>query len=280
MNKHILVEQHFKLDYLYFSKYNWSMRYKFTLKLTDPLRNVLPVNYQFELGSWFYRMINNPDGELYQRLVTSGYVINGEQFRQFVFSHLLVPDRKIEGNRLFIQSERVGLIFSTIPDEVLASTVAKTFQDTRFLLGDRTSQVSFVVEKTELLPEPAFTDKMTFKTLSPLHLTQKITGRRNELFLSPEAAEYQELFYENLHKKFRLLNEYDHLQDPGAGKFKLRSPVAQKGITIQSGRSAQTKLIGYQLRFRLQADPGLIRVGYYLGFGEKNHLGFGCCENL
>jgi CRISPR-associated endoribonuclease Cas6 len=111
-------------------------------------------------------------------------------------------------------------------------------------------------------------------------LTQKIPGRKNELFLSPEAAEFQELFYINLHKKFRLLNGYEHPQDPLTGKFKLRSQVAQKGITIQSGTSGQTKLIGYQLRFRLQADPGLIRAGYYLGFGEKNHLGFGCCENL
>ena len=256
------------------------MRYKLTLKLTEPLRNILPVNYQFELGSWFYRKVNNPGSTLYQGLVTAGYVKNGEAFRHFVFSHLMVPDRKIEGDRLMIQSEKVGLIFSTIPDEKLAPFVSELFHNSTFLLGDRISQVGLMVQSVDRLQEPVFTDKMTFKTLSPIHLTQKIPGRKNELFLSPEAAEYQELFYENLHKKFRLLNGTDHSQDPLAGKFKLRSPVAQKGITIQSGTSGQIKLIGYQLRFRLQADPDLIRAGYYLGFGEKNHLGFGCCENL
>ena len=256
------------------------MRYKLTLKLTDPLRNILPVNYQFELGSWFYRMVNNPDSSFCQTLFTAGYVKDGESFRQFVFSHLMVPDRKIEGDRLMIQSATVGLIFSTIPDETLAPFVSELFHNATFLLGDRISQVGLMVQNVEQLPEPLYTDKMTFKTLSPLHLTQKIPGRKNELFLSPEAAEYQELFYENLHKKFRLLNGVEPPQDPSAGKFKLRSPVAQKGITIQSGTSGQTKLIGYQLRFRLQADPGLIRAGYYLGFGEKNHLGFGCCESL
>jgi CRISPR-associated endoribonuclease Cas6 len=256
------------------------MRYKLTLKLEDPSRNTLPVNYQFELGSWFYRMINNPEGALYNHLVASGYTQKGEHFRNFVFSHLMVPDRKIEGDRLLIQSARIGLIFSTIPDESLAPLVADVFQGNQFLLGDRISQVPFLVEKAELLPEPEFTDKMTFKTLSPLHLTMKMQGRKNELFLSPETSGYARFFYENLHQKYQTHNGHDHPHDPLAGKFKLRSPVTQKGITLQSGNPGQNKLIGYQLRFRLQADPALIRAGYYLGFGEKNHLGFGCCEIL
>jgi CRISPR-associated endoribonuclease Cas6 len=256
------------------------MRYKFTLKLVDPSRNILPVNYQFELGSWLYRMINNPDSALYNYLVAAGYSKRGVPFRNFVFSHLMVPDRKIEGDRLLIQSARISLIFSTIPNESLAQLVADVFQGNQFLLGDRISQVPFLVEKVELLPEPDFTDKMTFKTLSPLHLTMKVLGRKNELFLSPETSGYASFFYENLHQKYKTLIGHDHPQDPLAGKFKLRSPVTQKGITVQTGNRGQNKLIGYQLRFRLQADPALIRAGYFLGFGEKNHLGFGCCEIL
>ncbi|HWS01583.1 MAG TPA: hypothetical protein VN249_13260, partial [Prolixibacteraceae bacterium] len=92
------------------------MRYKFTLKLVDPVPNALPVNYQFELGSWLFRMINNPDSALFSYLVSAGYASKDEPFRNFVFSHLMVPDRTIEGDRLFIRSERIGLIFSTIPD--------------------------------------------------------------------------------------------------------------------------------------------------------------------
>jgi CRISPR-associated endoribonuclease Cas6 len=256
------------------------MRFKLILKLSDPLRNILPVNYQFELGSWFYRIINNSEGALYKYLVASGYSQKGEPFRNFVFSHLMVPDRRIEGDRLVIQSQRIGLIFSTIPDESIAPQVAEVFQGNHFLLGDRISQVPFLVEKVELLPEPEFTDKMTFKTLSPLHLTMKMQGRKNELFLSPETSGYARFFYENLHQKYKTLSGHDHPQDPLAGKFKLRSPVTQKGITLQTGNPGQNKLIGYQLRFRLQADPALVRAGYYLGFGEKNHLGFGCCEIL
>jgi CRISPR-associated endoribonuclease Cas6 len=256
------------------------MRYKFTLRLVDPLRNILPVNYQFELGAWFYRMLNNADTTLFACLKSKGYVPNNEPFRNFVFSHLMVPDRKIEADRLIIQCERIGLIFSTIPDESLTPLVHELFHDSRFLLGDRISQVSFQLEKVEQLPEPEFTDKMTFRTLSPLHLTQKIQGRKNELFLSPETPEYSGLFYENLRNKFKICYGQEHPYDPHAGKFKLRSPVTQKGINIQSGTPGQSKLVGYQLRFRLHADVELLKSGYYLGFGEKNHMGFGCCEIL
>ena len=92
------------------------MRLKLTLKLLDPLRNILPVNYQFELGAWIYKLLNNKDSELHNYLVTTGYVLKDESFKKFVFSNLMVQDRKIVGDRLTIQSERVGLIFSTIPD--------------------------------------------------------------------------------------------------------------------------------------------------------------------
>lgn len=256
------------------------MRFKLTLKLLDPLRNVLPVNYQFELGSWLYRIINQNDTAFNDYIHTAGYVELGKPFRSFVFSHLMVPDRKIEGDRLLIHSQQVTLIFSTIPDKNLVSLVTEIFQDVCFLLGDRHSQVSFAITAVEELPEPAFTDKMTFRTISPLHLTQKIPGRKNDLFLSPEASDYSGLFYENLHQKYRGLYGTNSWQDPLAGKFKLRSPVTPKGITLHTETSHQTKIIGYQLRFRLQADPEVLRTGYYLGFGEKNHLGFGCCEAL
>lgn len=256
------------------------MHYKLTLKLLDPLRNILPVNYQFELGAWLYKLLNDKDTELYNYLVTTGYLAKDEPFRNFVFSHLMVPDRKIEGDRLTIQSTAVTLIFSTIPDDFLKPLICELFKDTKFILGDRTSQVSFQIIKIEPQPEPDFTDKMTFKTLSPLHLAVKIHGRKNELFLSPEHPEYAQFFYENLQRKYKILYSHDYPSESLPGKFKLRSPVTQKGINIQSGTAGQTKLIGYQLRFRLQADPALIRSGYYLGFGEKNHLGFGCCENL
>jgi CRISPR-associated endoribonuclease Cas6 len=225
-------------------------------------------------------MLNIAGSPLHDCLASSELLNRDKLFRNYVFSHLIVPDRKIESDRLLIQCERVSLIFSTVPDPELVPLVTSNFLDTRFMLGDKLSQVPFNVEKVEKIPEPEFSDKMTFRTISPIHLSVKIPGRKNDLHLSPEDDSYARYFYENLHQKYSLLYGHEHPHEPVSGKFKLRSEVTQKGITINAGTSGQSKLIGYQLRFRLQADPELIRSGYYLGFGEKNHLGFGCCENL
>ena len=256
------------------------MRYRFILRLVDQQKNILPVNYQFELGSWIYRVLNNPVSSLNSYLRTAGYVSDDEPFRHFVFSHLSVPDRKIEKDRLTVQCDNVSLVFSTVPDPLLIPLVTSEFLGLRFMLGDRISQVGFEVEKIIREPEPVFTDKMTFRTLSPLHLPVRVKGRRNELFLSPDHPDYSRFFYEDLHRKFEYLKGHPHPHDPSAGKFKLRSDITKKGILMHSGKSGQCQLIGYQLRFRLHEDPELLRAGYYLGFGEKNHLGFGCCENL
>ncbi|RLD54679.1 MAG: CRISPR-associated endoribonuclease Cas6, partial [Bacteroidetes bacterium] len=31
-------------------------------------------------------------------------------------------------------------------------------------------------------------------------------------------------------------------------------------------------------KFKIKAPKELLRLGYYAGFGEKNSMGFGCCE--
>lgn len=62
--------------------------------------------------------------------------------------------------------------------------------------------------------------------------------------------------------------------------FTLLSQPRQKGITIKAGTPQQSKLVGYQYNFKIKADAELLRMGYYCGFGEKNSLGFGCCETL
>ncbi|MCE1198140.1 MAG: CRISPR-associated endoribonuclease Cas6 [Marinilabiliales bacterium] len=256
------------------------MRYKLTLKLEDPQRNLLPLNYQYELGAWFYKRLND-ERTGWHRLVTASRLISPSlPFKTFTFSHLVVPDRAVSGDRLQINSPSVSLVFSTLPDPMLSESVMELFSGNRFLLGDRQSQVAFEIVKTELLPEPVFAEKMTFKTLSPIHLPVKVEGRKNDQYLSPEEPDYVLPFFHSLHKKYLLLEGSEHVHDPSAAKFKLRSKVTLKGITMQAGTPSENKLVGYQLRFRLSADPALLRAGYYLGFGEKNHLGFGCCEIL
>ena len=49
-------------------------------------------------------------------------------------------------------------------------------------------------------------------------------------------------------------------------------------ITIKANTPHESKLRGYLFDFKIKAPAEVIKLGYYAGFGEKNSLGFGCCE--
>jgi len=41
------------------------MRFKLTLSLLNRNQNVLPVNYQYELSAWIYKVINQSDRDFF-----------------------------------------------------------------------------------------------------------------------------------------------------------------------------------------------------------------------
>jgi CRISPR-associated endoribonuclease Cas6 len=82
----------------------------------------------------------------------------------------------------------------------------------------------------------------------------------------------------NLKAKIKVFTGNESSFDVHNAVFELLSPPKQKGITIKVGTPQQSKLVGYQYNFKLKADSALLRMGYYTGFGEKNSMGFGCCE--
>lgn len=76
------------------------MRFNLNLSLTDRNRSVLPVNYQYELSSWIYKVINQSDPVFAKWLHDRGFSNDNKQFRLFTFSNLMVPQYEIAGDRL------------------------------------------------------------------------------------------------------------------------------------------------------------------------------------
>ena len=86
------------------------MQFKITLRCLDS-EPVLPVNYQYELSAWIYRVIRYADADYAEYLHRNGHrTPERKSFKLFCFSHLDVPQRRIEGDRLLpvrrIQSRR------------------------------------------------------------------------------------------------------------------------------------------------------------------------------
>jgi len=256
------------------------MRFKLNLSLINRNQNVLPVNYQYELSAWIYKVINQSDPVFAEWLHDKGFSNDQKQFRLFTFSNLIVPQREIINDRLVIKSDQIELIISTLPEETIQHFVSGIFLDREFTLGDRTSSAGFRINTIEALPIPVFTDEMSFRSLSPIFVSDRVEGHRYAQYLAPDYDGYIHLMINNLKEKFNVYTGKESTYDAHNAALTLLSQSRQKGITIKSGTPQQSKLVGYQYNFKIKADKELLRMGYFTGFGEKNSMGFGCCETL
>lgn len=254
------------------------MRFRLTLELTDRTRNILPLNYQYELSAWIYRVIHSGSPEFSTWLHNQGFTNDRKQFRLFTFSNLLIPKLQIVQDRLIIQSVHVELIISMFPLDMIQHFITGLFSDQELRLGDQQSQVPMKVIVVEAVQEPEFSTRMSFRAVSPLLISLKLPDEKYARYLAPDHAEYATLFFRNLEEKLHAFEGLTENIPATPCTFKLLSEPKKKGITIKTGTPEQTKLISYKFDFELSAPADLIRFGYYTGFGEKNSMGFGCAE--
>ncbi|MBU0763843.1 MAG: CRISPR-associated endoribonuclease Cas6 [Bacteroidetes bacterium] len=253
------------------------MRFSLSIS-TDSLQNILPVNYQYELSSCIYRVLNTGNPEFADFLHEKGYLSDNGRFRLFCFSNLIIPEYRLEKDRLRIISPEATLIVSFYPIEAIGSFVTGIFNDQQFTLGDRNSRAAFRIRTVEKQNEPAFTDDMRFRLLSPIHVVRSnpfTPGKTDHL--SPEHKDFAPNLFDNLVRKY---NAYHAAKEFETRTFsiELLSEPKQKLISIKAGSPQESKLKGYLFDFRLKAAPELIRIGYYAGFGKENSQGFGCGE--
>ncbi|HRI59313.1 MAG TPA: hypothetical protein PK228_06310, partial [Saprospiraceae bacterium] len=115
------------------------MQFKITLRCLDE-KPVLPVNYQYELSAWIYKVLQNADAEYAAFLHRHGYTTGRKSFKLFCFSQLNVPRRSIEGDRLHILSREVSFTIGFYLDRAAEEFVRGLFSEQQFSLGDRTSR--------------------------------------------------------------------------------------------------------------------------------------------
>ena len=256
------------------------MRFKLILSLTDRKQNTLPVNYQYQLSECINKLINQSDPGFTAWLQDKGFLDVKKHFRLYTFSNLNVRHREIIGDRLTVKSDPVELLISTLPDETIQHFISDIFRSRKFTLADRVSGAGFKITSIEAVPDPFFTDEMTFRSLSPIFVSQKIEGRKHAKYLSPADEGYIQLIIENLKEKLRVFTGQVSSFDTQDATLELVSSPKQKGSTIKVGTLRETRLVGYHYNFKIKADKDLLRIGYFCGFGEKGSQGFGCCENL
>ena len=254
------------------------MRFKLNLQI-EPLAygNRLPINYQYELSAWIYKIIAQGDKQYAEWLHKNGFSEKHRNFKLFVFSHLYSPGIKFDKDRLIFCSDKASFYLSLLPERSTEAFIKGIFKEQEFSLGDRMSKVQFRVQQIELVPPPDFTDNFVFKTLSPVVVSVCQENSQYPRYVSPDEDIYGQLIRNNLIEKYRLYYQKEYEGDPNF-HFELLSPAKSKLIKIKAGTKEETAVRGFLFTFRLEVDKELLKVMYEAGMSEKNAQGFGCVE--
>lgn len=244
--------------------------------------SILPINYQYELSSLIYRIIDRADSAFSEFLHRQGYVAYGKNFRLFTFSRLKFDRYQVipGSDRLVHEGDRASFEISFLVDRAAEEFIKGLFLDQRLVLGDKLNRVSYHVSQIAAKETPNFREIMRYRCLSPLFIRRK-RDEGGEDYLRPDDRDFGILLMRNLQAK----NSAFVAQADGEVMVRELIPdfsftplgkVYQNGVLIKQHTPYQTKLIAYLFEFQLRAPVELQEIGYYGGFGHLGSQGFGC----
>lgn len=265
------------------------MRFKITFKL--PLKKqVLPLNYQYPVSAWIYKVLANNDRQFAQFLHEEGYKMENEKtFKLFTFSNLQFPANSthlIKGtDRLEIKTDKAWMVLAFQIPVAAEKFIAGLFQEQKAEIGDRINKIEMEVGTIEMLKEPEIEPTMTIRALSPVVVTRETENDLHEQYLKPGDTGYETLFFKNLIDKHHAYTRETHQEssdiDPELLSFRCltQNPHSRLQV-IKAHTDAQVKVRGYLFDFEIAAPPALIKTGMDSGFGAMNAMGFGCGDIL
>ncbi len=261
------------------------MRLKINLQRTK--NDVLPINYQYEISAWIYKLIQASDPQFSKFLHKQGYFFEKKKFKLFTFSRLLLSGFRLLGDRLILLDDEISLVVSFFIDDALLHFIKGLFMEQQLILGDNVSHVGFTVKNVESLPDPDFNETAVFRCLSPITVgkPRDDNGKLRADYISPGHPNFKSLFFKNLIDKYLAAtgdnaipsNDSNSFSDNDL-RFILLSQPRSRLVRIKANTPQETRVKGFEFDFELEAPVELLRFGYNAGFGEKNSLGFGCVE--
>ncbi len=231
------------------------MRFKITFKRIG-LQKMLPVNYQYYISAWIYKIIASADKLFADFLHNEGYREGSKNFKLFNYSPLDFgkPLLLKEKNIFEIKQDQISLNLSFYLSDAAEAFIVGLFRNQEVYLGDSFYGLELRVTQIERLSETELTESMHYRALSPVVISFKYSGSTYASYLSPDDKEYAHLFHKNLRNKYQAVPKTNHpLQDSYPFHFTLTGTPRSKLVTIKQGTPEQSKIRGYLFEFDLTA---------------------------
>ncbi|MEI7595765.1 MAG: CRISPR-associated endoribonuclease Cas6 [Bacteroidota bacterium] len=255
------------------------MRFKIKLNLENRQR-MLPMDYQYYIGAWIYKIIGNADREFAQFLHSEGYKDGNKSFKFFNYSPLVIgrPILWKEKSLFEVKLNTIELQVSFLITEIAEKFIIGLFNNQEVYIGDRFNGLDLKVVQVERLTEPIFNSTMNYKATSPVVISYLPEDEKHAKYLSPNDDLFDGYLIRHILQKFNTLPYNKTNISENEIAFKLQSEIKSKLTTIKPYTSAQSKIRGYKFYFELKAPIEVHKMIYGAGFGEKNSVGFGWCE--
>lgn len=212
---------------------------------------------------------NSIDNKLAAFLHDQGFAAGSRNFKLFTFSRLNGPFRIQKENNSITFSDEMKLVISSPYDDFCQSLVNILLTRGFMFFGKSGVPINKVyLKKMEIEGE-----KVIVKTLSPIVLYSTLLrsdGRKYTCYFQPGDPDYEQLFTENLKKKYLAIYGRKPL-----GEVNVKSLGTQK-LRVINYKNFIVK--GYSGKLELQGPQELLQIGLDSGLGSKNSQGFGCVE--
>lgn len=255
------------------------MRFKINLTRTTR-QKMLPMDYQYYLSAWIYKVLRQADKEFAQFLHDYGYGHGDYKlYKLFCFSRLNFGKPKLwKEKKLFeISVNEIGLTISFDVTEAATNFIKGLFMSQEFYLGDKFNGIDFRVSRVEALPEPRFSETMNYRLQTPWVVSYKTETDKHPQYLSPEEDMFESLAIKHLVEKYNNTRNPENI-NPEQIRFRRTSSFKRAGFVMKPGTKEESRVVGNLFDFELTAPVEVHRMIWGAGVGEKSSSGFGWVE--
>ncbi|MGD8781958.1 MAG: CRISPR-associated endoribonuclease Cas6 [Ignavibacteria bacterium] len=252
---------------------------------------MLTPNYNYQLSSSIYKLLRFGSPEFSEFLHGIGYKRNGKSYKLFSFALQFEKMAIINGLIKLIKPSAFLYVSSPLIDSFIRNFVLGSFRDNLIEIVFDNQKTIFEIREIESLPHPSFDETNYFKMLSPLVLStmKEFNGRLMPYYLRyyDSLDEINRILNKNLINKYEAVYNKEYNGNNVSlewdnGYIQKRTNKGKrltKKISIAKKGERPIDIIGNEIPFRIKGNPGLIKIGYECGFGEKNSMGFGLAED-
>lgn len=242
------------------------MRLKVTLEAPSPF--FLPWRYPELLRGAVYSALRWWDPELAEVVHSQGMIAGGRRYKPFTYSWLRPKAAQRLPGGLLMQPPVWWWISSPL-SKVLEAVAGPFLTNGTVNLGG----VVLTVALVEVEGVPRLEPPLVLETLAPIVASTGAErgGRLQKVFLSPWQEEFHRVLSQNLINKARALGE--PITPEAAVRLEPLGGVRSRLVSING-----VAVRGFEGRYRAWGDPLLLRIGYEMGFGERNAQGFGMVQ--